>query len=151
MVRRNQRFGWQAPVHELSPNIVTERRLKGAFPRSNGSPARTRLHGSRLNAQVGTPARPESWARSMSGVPTMPPARRRSVTDIALRSAAIEAAEEAPSRAKVLQRLRLGDAIFRSLTLSAAITVLVLLSGVIFSLVVGSLPAFRTYGLSFVT
>jgi len=81
----------------------------------------------------------------------MPPAGRRSVTDVAMRGAAIEVTEEVPSRAKVLQRLRLGDAMFRSLTRTAAILVLVLLGGVIFSLVVGSLPAFRTYGLSFVT
>ena len=74
----------------------------------------------------------------------MPPAGRRLVTDIALQGAAIEAAE-VPSRAKVLQRLRLGDAVFRILTRTAAITVLLLLGGVIFSLVVGSLPALRAY------
>jgi phosphate transport system permease protein len=80
----------------------------------------------------------------------MSSARRRSVTDIALRGAAIEAAD-APSRAKVLQRLRFGDAVFRTLTRVAAYTVLVLLGGVIFSLVSGSLPALRTYGLDFLT
>jgi phosphate transport system permease protein len=58
---------------------------------------------------------------------------------------------EAPSRAKVLQRLRLGDAVFRILTRTAAITVLLILGGVIFSLVVGSMPAIRAYGLDFVT
>jgi len=80
----------------------------------------------------------------------MSSARRRSVTDIALRGAAVEAAD-APSRAKVLQRLRLDDAIFRALTRTAAITVLVLLGGVIFSLFSGSLPALRTFGLGFLT
>jgi phosphate transport system permease protein len=72
------------------------------------------------------------------------------VTDIALRGAAMDAAE-VPSRAKVLQRLRLGDLVFRTLTRTAAVAVLVLLGGVIFSLVVGSLPAFRTFGLDFIT
>ncbi len=49
----------------------------------------------------------------------MPPAGRRSVTDVAMRGAAIEVTEEVPSRAKVLQRLRLGDAMFRSLAVVA--------------------------------
>jgi phosphate transport system permease protein len=80
----------------------------------------------------------------------MPPARRRSVTDIALHGSVVEAAE-APSRAKVLRRLRAGDAVFHLLTGTAAITVLVLLGGVIFSLILGSLPAFRSYGLDFIT
>ena len=57
-----------------------------------------------------------------------------------------------PSRsiaAKVLQRLRLRDAVFRHLTRAAAITVLVILSGIIISLVYGSLPALRTFGFGF--
>jgi phosphate transport system permease protein len=80
----------------------------------------------------------------------MPPARRRLVTDIALQGSAIEMAEP-PSRAKVLRRLRLGDTAFRILTRTAAITVLLLLSGVIVALISGSLPAFRAYGLDFLT
>ncbi len=80
----------------------------------------------------------------------MPPAGRRLVTDIALQGAAMSPGE-VPSRAKILQRLRMGDAVFRIITRSAAITVLMLLGGVIFSLVVGSLPAFRAFGLDFVT
>jgi phosphate transport system permease protein len=80
----------------------------------------------------------------------MPPAGRRSVTDMALRGAAIDAMD-VPTRAKVLQRLRLGDWIFHMLTRTAAIAVLLILGGVIFSLVVGSLPAFRAYGLDFIT
>jgi phosphate transport system permease protein len=80
----------------------------------------------------------------------MPPGGRPSVTDVALRGAAIEATE-APSRAKVLRRLRLSDTVFRLLTRTAAITVLLLLGGVICSLIVGSLPALRAYGLDFLT
>src|SRR6204780_3558852 len=56
---------------------------------------------------------------------------------------------EAVTRAKVLDRLRLGDAAFRQLTRAAAIAVLLLLGGVIISLIIGSIPAFRTFGLGF--
>src|SRR6202050_1909609 len=56
---------------------------------------------------------------------------------------------EAVTRAKVLDRLRLGDAAFRQVTRAAAIAVLLLLSGVIISLVGGSIPALRTFGFGF--
>ena len=52
-------------------------------------------------------------------------------------------------RAKVLRRLQLGDAIYRHLTRTAAITVLVILGGIIISLVDGSWLALRTFGLNF--
>jgi phosphate transport system permease protein len=58
---------------------------------------------------------------------------------------------ESPSRAKVLARLRLGDAAFRIVTRSAAFFVLILLSGVIVSLIIGSMPALQTFGFDFVT
>ena len=58
---------------------------------------------------------------------------------------------EAVARAKVLDRLRLSDAAFRQVTRAAAVGVLLLLSGVIISLVAGSLPALRTFGLGFLT
>jgi phosphate transport system permease protein len=58
---------------------------------------------------------------------------------------------QALARAKVMDRFRLGDAAFRHLTRAAAIGVLILLSGVIISLVDGSIPAFRTFGFSFLT
>ncbi|TMJ71627.1 MAG: phosphate ABC transporter permease subunit PstC [Alphaproteobacteria bacterium] len=80
----------------------------------------------------------------------MPSTRRQLVTDIVLQGTATEVAE-APSRAKVLRRLRLGDALFRIITRTAAIIVLMLLGGVIVALVSGSLPAFRAYGLDFLT
>jgi phosphate transport system permease protein len=60
-------------------------------------------------------------------------------------------ATEAPSRAKVLGRLRLGDTAFRLITRTAVMTVLALLGGVIVSLVIGSIPALRAFGLGFVT
>ena len=60
-----------------------------------------------------------------------------------------EQAQEQVDRSKVLQRLRLGDIGFRWLTRLAAITVLVILSGIIISLVHGSWPALRAFGPSF--
>jgi phosphate transport system permease protein len=81
----------------------------------------------------------------------MPPGGRRLVTDIAMQGTVIGAAEASPSRAKVLRRLRLGDTVFRIITRTAAIAVLLLLGGVILSLIMGSLPAFRAYGLDFLT
>jgi phosphate transport system permease protein len=63
---------------------------------------------------------------------------------IALGSAAV-------ARTKALDRLRLSDTVFRNLTRIAAIGVLLLLSGVIVSLISGSLPIFREFGLGFLT
>ncbi len=79
----------------------------------------------------------------------MDPARRRSVVDIALQQEGAVVSIEAGSRARVLDRLRLGDAAFRHLTRAAAFGVLLLLSGVIISLIDGSLPALRAFGLGF--
>jgi phosphate transport system permease protein len=78
----------------------------------------------------------------------MQPARRRSVVDIALQGNAVEV-DAVAARAKALNRLRIGDTIFRALTRAAAIGVLVILGGVIISLIDGSLPAFRAFGLNF--
>jgi phosphate transport system permease protein len=58
---------------------------------------------------------------------------------------------EAPTRAKVLGRLRASDNIFHLLTLAAALAVLILLGGVIVSLIIGSLPAIQAYGFGFLT
>ena len=70
------------------------------------------------------------------------------MVDVALRGeAAVES--EVSSRAKVIARLRLGDTAFRLLTKSAAVSVLIILGGVMFSLIDGSLPALRTFGLDF--
>jgi phosphate transport system permease protein len=78
----------------------------------------------------------------------MEPARRQLVVDVALQGdAAVTNAQL--SRAKALDRLRAGDVIFRILTRSAAIGVLVILGGVIFSLLIGSIPALREFGFGF--
>jgi len=58
---------------------------------------------------------------------------------------------QALARTRALDRLRLGDTVFRHLTRTAAIGVLLLLSGVIISLIDGSIPAFRTFGFGFLT
>jgi phosphate transport system permease protein len=58
-------------------------------------------------------------------------------------------ADAVRSRSAILQRLRLGDAIFRIATRTAALTVLVLLGGVIVALISGSLPALRAFGFDF--
>ena len=70
------------------------------------------------------------------------------MVDVAFASRGV-AISAASSRSKALNRLRLGDTAFRLLTRSAAMAVLVILGGVIIALVAGSLPAFRTFGLSF--
>ena len=73
---------------------------------------------------------------------------RRSVVDVALQGSGASAAELV-DRAKVLQRLRLGDVAFRHLTRAAAVTVLVILGGIIISLVYGSSLAFHRFGVGF--
>jgi phosphate transport system permease protein len=78
----------------------------------------------------------------------MDAAGRRSVVDVAIHNESMVTAE-ATVRARVLDRLRLSDNVFRYLTLAAAICVLVLLSGVMVSLVLGSIPALSTFGLNF--
>lgn len=72
----------------------------------------------------------------------------RNVTDAALRDASATTTGVS-SRAAVLRRLRLSDAVFHGLTRAAAFTVLALLSGVIISLVIGAWPALSTYQFSF--
>ena len=74
---------------------------------------------------------------------------RRSVADLALQQEAGMAAQDARERARALDRFRFSDSMFRLLTRSAAIGVLVLLGGVILSLVIGSLPALSEFGLGF--
>ncbi len=53
------------------------------------------------------------------------------------------AAQDVTERARVLNKLRVGDIFFHQLTKSSAILVLVVLGGVILSLFLGAMPAFR--------
>jgi phosphate transport system permease protein len=69
------------------------------------------------------------------------------MADVALPAQSIPTTSS--SRAKALDRLRMGDVGFRILTRAAAITVLALLGAVILSLIDGSLPALRAFGLNF--
>ncbi|WP_137391651.1 phosphate ABC transporter permease subunit PstC [Rhodoligotrophos defluvii] len=54
-------------------------------------------------------------------------------------------------RSRTLRKFAVTDAVFRGLTYSAAVAVLVLLGGVIVALVHGSYPALSTFGLEFFT
>jgi phosphate transport system permease protein len=78
----------------------------------------------------------------------MQPERRRDVVDVALRQE-VNRIEVVPSRAKVLSRLRRADRIFNYLTRAAAAGVLVLLSSIIIALLLGAMPALRSFGLNF--
>jgi phosphate transport system permease protein len=73
---------------------------------------------------------------------------RPPVVDVAFQGGTM-AIEAKVDRAKVLQRLRLGDAVFRQLTRGAALTVLIILGGIIVSLIHGSWPALHTFGVGF--
>jgi phosphate transport system permease protein len=55
------------------------------------------------------------------------------------------------ARRRALGRFKATNSIFRAATFFAALLVLILLGGVILSLVMGSLPAFRAFGLDFLT
>src|SRR5579885_467637 len=68
------------------------------------------------------------------------------------REMAIESAESRPAKdqlARVLLGFRLRDTAFRLLALASAWGVLILLGGVIVSLIAGSMPAIKAFGLSF--
>jgi phosphate transport system permease protein len=78
----------------------------------------------------------------------MQSAGRRSVVDAALNGDA-GGIGAVPTRGRMLDRLRWRDAVFHNLTRAAAIGVLILLSGVIISLIYGSIPALRAFGFSF--
>jgi phosphate transport system permease protein len=72
--------------------------------------------------------------------------------DMALQSVPVpNLAKERADRTRTLRRFRLGDSTFRIMTQCSAIAVLVLLAGVILSLVIGSLPAWKAFGFGFFT
>ena len=60
-------------------------------------------------------------------------------------------AQDVAERAKVLNRLRIGDIVFHHITRSSALFVLVVLGGVIVSLFLGALPALGEFGFGFLT
>ncbi len=70
------------------------------------------------------------------------------VADIAVETNVMEAA--APfDRAKALSAFKLGDLTFYWITRLSAISVLLILGGIILSLIVGALPAMKEYGFAF--
>jgi phosphate transport system permease protein len=71
------------------------------------------------------------------------------MADIALTEANANA--DLTARAETTRRAGRGDARFHFLTWAAAAAVLIIFSGVIASLVIGSIPAFRAFGFSFLT
>jgi phosphate transport system permease protein len=72
--------------------------------------------------------------------------------DMALQSVPVpNLAKEREDRSRTLRRFRIGDSTFRIMTQCSAIAVLVLLAGVILSLVIGSLPAWKAFGFGFFT
>lgn len=71
---------------------------------------------------------------------------------MALQAAPVDAfPHDEAQRARILRRFHLGDRSFRIVTEVSALAVLVILAGVIFSLVHGSLPTWRTFGLDFLS
>ncbi len=70
------------------------------------------------------------------------------MTDAVLSGHAV-LADAVASRARRLNRLRLGDILFRALTRTCAIGVLLLLGGVMVSLFIGAAPALREFGFEF--
>ena len=70
------------------------------------------------------------------------------MVDVALQGGTLSLAGRV-DRANVLRRLRHSDIVFRNLTRASAITVLVILGGIILSLIHGAWPALSTFGLDF--
>jgi phosphate transport system permease protein len=79
----------------------------------------------------------------------MQPELSQSVSDVMSRTD-IARAGVGLSRLKALRRFHLIDSHFRYVTHAAALSVLVLLGGIIISLVIGAWPAFRAFGPGFV-
>lgn len=74
---------------------------------------------------------------------------RKPVVDVAYPAGGAMTEAASADRAKVLGKLRFSDISFRFLTRAAAIAVLIILSGIIISLIHGSWPALRAFGLEF--
>jgi phosphate transport system permease protein len=79
----------------------------------------------------------------------MAPGRRPSVVDVAFEAGHVGAAAAAADRRKVLRRFQFNDASFRWVTRLSAMAVLLILSGIIVSLIYGSIPAVRAFGFHF--
>ncbi len=71
------------------------------------------------------------------------------MADIAVENSRV-AYKETARRSRVLTSFKIRDGVFRWLTFAAAITVLLILGGVIISLIQGSMPSIRAFGFKFV-
>lgn len=72
------------------------------------------------------------------------------MVDVAWDGQSVSARQDVTERARALDKLRVSDNVFRVLTRSAALFVLLILSGVIIALISGSLPALKEFGFGFV-
>src|ERR1700751_1414263 len=72
------------------------------------------------------------------------------VAEMAVQSDVMEAAGPY-DRAKALSAFKLGDTTFYWITRASAISVLLILGGIIISLIVGAWPAMKEYGLAFLS
>lgn len=72
------------------------------------------------------------------------------MVDMAWEGQGVGAQQDVKERARALDKLRLSDNVFRILTRSAALFVLLILSGVIIALISGALPALQEFGLDFI-
>jgi phosphate transport system permease protein len=71
--------------------------------------------------------------------------------DAAVAEGRLALVHDEEKRAKTLRRFRIGDEAFKAITKGSAITVLVLLAGVMLALLHGSLPAWKAFGFGFFT
>ncbi len=69
--------------------------------------------------------------------------------DVAVVGRDIALVRDQERNARISRRFRLGDRVFKSITLIAAATVLALLAGVMLALVYGSMPVWHAFGLNF--
>lgn len=80
----------------------------------------------------------------------MDSARRRVVVDVTVQDG-LMSSQDVAERARVLQKLRLGDNVFKWMTRLAALLVLAILGGVMIALIVGAAPALSKFGFGFLT
>ncbi|NEW88060.1 phosphate ABC transporter permease PstC, partial [Rhodopseudomonas sp. WA056] len=73
------------------------------------------------------------------------------MADMAVDTTGLQAAAGPFDRAKALSAFKLGDKTFYWATRACAISVLLILGGIILSLFVGAWPAIQEFGLSFLT
>jgi phosphate transport system permease protein len=73
------------------------------------------------------------------------------MTEVAVLNAGTEIKARDQDRSRTLSRFKMANGLFHGTTFASALLVLVLLSGVIVSLIIGSLPALKAFGFDFLT